>query len=39
VGNWHFYNGQIDQEKEIFERVINKVKYWAAVGDIASEAI
>ncbi|MCI0695172.1 tetratricopeptide repeat protein [candidate division KSB1 bacterium] len=37
VGNWYFYNGQVDKAKEIFERVI-KGKYWAAFGYIASEA-
>jgi tetratricopeptide (TPR) repeat protein len=36
VGNWYFYNEQIDKAKEIFERVI-KGKYWAAFGYIAAE--
>jgi tetratricopeptide (TPR) repeat protein len=37
VGNWHFYNGQTDKAKEIFEKVL-KGKYWAAFGYIAAEA-
>jgi tetratricopeptide (TPR) repeat protein len=37
VGNWYFYNGQIERAKEIFEKVI-KGKYWPAFGYIAAEA-
>jgi tetratricopeptide (TPR) repeat protein len=37
VGNWYFYNGQVDKAKEIFEKAI-KGKYWAAFGYIAAEA-
>jgi len=37
VGNWYFYNGQVDKAREIFEKVI-KGKYWAAFGYIAAEA-
>jgi tetratricopeptide (TPR) repeat protein len=37
VGNWYFYNGQVEKAKEIFEKVI-KGKYWAAFGYIAAEA-
>jgi len=37
VGNWCFYNGQVEKAKEILEKVI-KGKYWAAFGYIAAEA-
>jgi tetratricopeptide (TPR) repeat protein len=37
VGNWYFYNGQVETAKEIFEKVITG-KYWAAFGYIAAEA-
>ena len=37
VGNWYFYNGQIEKAREIFVRVV-KGKYWAAFGYIAAEA-
>jgi hypothetical protein len=37
VGNWYFYNGQVEEAREIFEKVI-KGKYWAAFGYIAAEA-
>jgi acetamidase/formamidase len=37
VGNWYFYNGQVEKAKEIFEKVLNG-KYWAAFGYIAAEA-
>jgi len=37
VGNWFFFNGDVEKAKEIFEQVI-KGKYWAAFGYIAAEA-
>lgn len=37
VGNWYFYNGEIEKAKGIFARV-RKGKYWAAFGYIAAEA-
>jgi tetratricopeptide (TPR) repeat protein len=37
VGNWYFYNGQMEKAREIFEKVI-KGQYWAAFGYIAAEA-
>jgi tetratricopeptide (TPR) repeat protein len=37
VGNWYFYNGQIEKAREIFQKVV-RGKYWAAFGYIAAEA-
>ena len=37
VGNWYFYNGQVDRAKEIFAKVLQG-RYWAAFGYIATEA-
>ncbi|MCG8605298.1 tetratricopeptide repeat protein [bacterium] len=37
VGNWHFYNGNIDKAKEIFQKVVAGT-YWPAFGYIAAEA-
>jgi tetratricopeptide (TPR) repeat protein len=36
VGNWYFYNGQLEQAREIFKRVLQS-KSWAAFGYIAAE--
>ena len=37
VGNWHFYNGRIDQARTIFEKILES-KNWASFGFIAAEA-
>ncbi len=37
VGNWYFYNGEIEKAKQIFEQVITGSN-WAAFGYIAAEA-
>ncbi|UCE07492.1 MAG: amidohydrolase family protein [bacterium] len=37
VGNWHFYNGNQDEAKQIFQKVIQGTQ-WAAFGYIAAEA-
>jgi len=37
VGNWFYYNGQMEKAQEIFEKVLMG-KYWAAFGYIAAEA-
>lgn len=37
VGNWYLYNGNTEQAKAIFERVLAG-SYWAAFGYIAAEA-
>jgi hypothetical protein len=37
VGNWYFYNGNIEQAKEIFQKVMEGT-YWPAFGYIAAEA-
>jgi hypothetical protein len=36
VGNWYLYNGQLEQAREIFKRVL-QTKSWAAFGYIAAE--
>ena len=37
VGNWHLYNGRVDEARSVFERVLSG-EYWAAFGYIAAEA-
>ncbi|HEY4611360.1 MAG TPA: hypothetical protein VII11_00075 [Bacteroidota bacterium] len=37
VGNWHLYNGRLEEAKKIFEQVLAG-NYWAAFGYIAAEA-
>ena len=37
VGNWHFYNGQKDEAREVFDRIIAN-KIWASFGHIAAES-
>ncbi|HEU4882043.1 MAG TPA: hypothetical protein VFT45_07360 [Longimicrobium sp.] len=37
VGNWHLYNGRVDQAEEIFWRVTS-AEEWAPFGYIAAEA-
>jgi hypothetical protein len=37
VGNWHLYNGRVDQAEEIFWRVTS-AEDWAPFGYIAAEA-
>lgn len=37
VGNWHYYNGDMDRARAIFEKVV-ATDYWAAFGYIAAEA-
>ena len=38
VGNFHFYNGRVDQAREIFERIVGARDQWASFGYIAAEA-
>lgn len=37
IGNWYFYNGQKEEAKSIFDRIL-ATKGWAAFGYIAAEA-
>jgi hypothetical protein len=37
VGNWHLYNGRVDEAEEIFWRVTSS-EDWAPFGYIAAEA-
>ena len=37
VGNWHFYNGQRDEAREVLEKILEN-KSWASFGYIAAEA-
>jgi tetratricopeptide (TPR) repeat protein len=37
VGNWHHYNGRIEEAKQIYERIV-RGNQWAAFGYIAAEA-
>ena len=37
VANWHFYNGDPDKTREIFESILS-TDYWSAFGYIAAEA-
>lgn len=37
VGNWHFYSGQKDEAKRVFEKIIQG-EIWASFGYIATEA-
>jgi len=37
VGNWHFYNGNRNEAKQLFQQVIQGIQ-WAAFGYIAAEA-
>lgn len=37
VGNWHFYNGRVEEAKAMFERMIEE-SGWASFGRIAAES-
>jgi tetratricopeptide (TPR) repeat protein len=37
LGNWHFYNGNADEARTVWERIIEKGG-WASFGYIAAEA-
>ena len=37
IGNWYFYNGQIDKAEEIFKKIVDN-KVWNSFGHIAAEA-
>jgi len=37
VGNWHFYNGRVEQAREIWSRMLRSPQ-WAAFGYLAAEA-
>lgn len=37
VGNWHHYNGRIEEAKQVYERILQG-NQWAAFGYIAAEA-
>ncbi len=37
VGNWHYYNGRLDEAKAMFERMIAE-SGWASFGRIAAES-
>jgi tetratricopeptide (TPR) repeat protein len=37
IGNWHFYNGERDKAKEIFQKILEG-ESWASFGFIAAES-
>jgi tetratricopeptide (TPR) repeat protein len=38
VGNFHLYNGRVEEARAIFERIVAATGQWAAFGYIAAEA-
>jgi hypothetical protein len=37
IGCWHLYNNRPKKAKGIFEKIVNRCKYWPAFGYIAAE--